>query len=43
MIVAIPSCAHLGPLQFPPPGTGLTTQKMSWTIGLLMAITKTFL
>jgi hypothetical protein len=43
MVVALPSCAHLGPLEFPPPGTDLTTQEMSSTIFLWMAIAKTFL
>jgi hypothetical protein len=43
MVVAFPSCAHRGPLEFPPPGTDLTTQEMSSTISLLMAMVKTFI
>jgi hypothetical protein len=27
MGVALPSCAHLGPLEFPPPGTDLAAQE----------------
>jgi hypothetical protein len=37
MVGAFLSCAHLGPLEFPPPGTDLSM------ISLLMTITKTFL
>jgi hypothetical protein len=43
IVVALPSCAHLGPLEFLPPGTDLTTQEMPSTISLMMAIAKTFL
>jgi hypothetical protein len=43
MVVALPSYAHLGPLEFPPPGTDLTMQEMSSAISFLMAIAKTFL
>jgi hypothetical protein len=43
VVVALPSCAHLGSLEFPPSGIGLTTQEMSSTIFLLMIIAKTLL
>jgi hypothetical protein len=43
MVVALSSCPHLGPLEFPLRGTDFTTQEMSSTISILMAIAKTFL
>jgi hypothetical protein len=43
VVVALPSCAHLGPLEFPPLGTNFTKQEMSSTISLLMVVAKTFL
>jgi hypothetical protein len=43
MVVSLSSCANLGSLEFPPPGTDFTTHEMSSTISLLMAIAKTFL
>jgi hypothetical protein len=42
MIITLTSCAHLGPLEFPPPGTDLATQEMSSKISILMAVANTF-
>jgi hypothetical protein len=42
MVVTLPSCARLGPLEFPRPGTDLTTYAMSSAISRLMTIAKTF-
>jgi predicted small lipoprotein YifL len=43
MVVTLSSCTHLGPLEFPQPGTDLTTHEMSSAISLLMVIAKPFL